>query len=146
MKMCKQKKQSGFSIIEVVLVVLTVGLLLAIILKNYADAVVEERRAIAQQTLYTVVGLQERWFVRRYEYAKTIEEVGGADVAGDYYRLQVTQDPCGDTSCYTITAVAQGEQAEDRECEKMSINNLGVRRALSRDNQDTTTACWESNS
>lgn len=146
MKNYSPRKQSGFSIIEVVLVALTVGLLLAIIFKNYGDAVIEERRAIAQQTLFTVAGLQERWFLRRYEYAATIDDVGGADVAGDYYRLLVTQDPCGNTTCYTVTAVAQGEQEQDRECEKMSINNLGVRRALSRDNQDTTATCWESSS
>lgn len=123
---------------------LTVGLLAAIIFKNYADAVVQERRTIAQQTLYTVAGLQERWFVRMYEYAKVIEQVGGPDAAGDYYVLQVTQDPCGDSSCYTITATALAEQAEDRECEKMSIDNLGVRRAVSWDNRDTTSICWES--
>lgn len=138
------KRQNGFSIIEFILVALTVGLLVAIIFKNYGEAVLQERRTIAQQTLYTVVGLQERWFVRMYEYAKTIEQVGGPDSAGDYYALQVTQDPCGDSSCYTITATALGEQTEDRECEKMSIDNLGVRRAVSRDNRDTTSACWES--
>lgn len=138
------KRQNGFSLIEFILVALTVGLLVAIIFKNYAEAVLQERRTIAQQTLYTVVGLQERWFVRMYEYAKTIEQVGGPDSAGDFYALQVTQDPCGDSSCYTITATALGEQTDDRECEKMSIDNLGVRRAVSRDNRDTTTTCWES--
>lgn len=138
------RPENGFSIIEFILVALTIGLLVAIIFKNYADAVVQERRTIAQQTLYTVAGLQERWFVRMYEYAKTIEQVGGPDAAGDYYVLQVTQDPCGDTTCYTVTAVALGEQKEDRDCERMSINNLGVRRAVSRDNQDTTDTCWES--
>lgn len=138
------KKQSGFSLIEFILVALTIGLLLAIIFKNYAEAVVQERRTIAQQMLYTVAGLQERWFVRMYEYARSIDQVGGAEAAGDYYVLQITQDPCGDASCYTVTAIAKAEQAEDRECERMSINSLGVKRALSRDNRDTTDFCWES--
>ncbi len=137
-------KQRGFSLIEFILVALTVGLILAIIVKNYADAVLHERRTIAQQTLFTAAGLQERWFVRMYEYAKTIDEVGGARAAGDFYLLKVTQDPCGDTSCYTITATATGKQTDDRECEKMSINNLGVKRASSRDNRDTSSVCWES--
>lgn len=140
----RMKRQSGFSLIEFVLVALTVALLIAIIFKNYAEAVVQERRTIAQQALYTVVGLQERWFVRMSEYARSIDQVGGADAAGDYYVLQITQDPCGNTSCFTVTAVAQGEQTDDRDCEKMSINNLGVKRAVSRDNRDTTDKCWES--
>jgi type IV pilus assembly protein PilE len=137
------KHQHGFSIIEFILVALIFGLLMAIIFKNYTDAVLKERRTIAQQALFTVAGLQERWFVRMYHYARTIDEVGGPGAAGDYYRLQVTQDPCGDTSCYTITATATGKQAEDRECEKMSINNLGSKRAVSWENKDTTGACWE---
>lgn len=138
------RQQSGFSIIEFILVALIFGLLLAIIFKNYTDAVLKERRTIAQQTLFTAAGLQERWFVRMYHYAKSIDDVGGARAAGDHYLLQVTQDPCGDASCYTITAIATGEQAEDRECEKMSINNLGSKRAVSHENKDTTSTCWES--
>lgn len=127
-----------------ILVALIFGLLLAIIFKNYADAVVKERRTIAQQTLFTVAGLQERWYVRMYRYANSIDDVGGARAAGDHYLLQVTQDPCGDTSCYTVTATATGEQVKDRECERMSINNLGSKRALSWENKDTTGVCWES--
>jgi Tfp pilus assembly protein PilE len=138
------QRERGISIIEFILVALVVVLLVAIIFKNYSDAVLKERRSIAQQTLYTVAGLQERWFVRMYQYAKSIDDVGGARAAGDYYLLQVTQDPCGDTSCFTVTAIATGEQEEDRDCEKMSLNNLGVKRASSHDNRDTTSICWDS--
>jgi type IV pilus assembly protein PilE len=138
------KQQRGFSLIEFILVALIFGLLVAIIFKNYAEAVLKERRTIAQQTLFTVVGLQERWYVRMYHYANSIDDVGGARAAGDHYLLKVTQDPCGDTNCYTVTATATGEQAKDRECERMSINNLGSKRALSWENKDTTGICWES--
>lgn len=133
----------GFSFFEFIIVALIVGLLLAIIFSNYKTAVLVERRAIAQQALYTVVGLQERWFVRMYEYAKTIDDVGGAEIGGDHFKFRVTQDPCGNTSCFTITATAQGEQEKDNDCERMSITNLGVRRAYNRANGDTTALCWE---
>lgn len=137
-------KQKGFSGIELLIVALVVGLLLAIIIQKYQEAVLVERRAIAQQALYTVSSLQERWFVRMYEYAKTIDDVGGSDSAGEHFILRVTQDPCGDTSCYTVTATAVGDQVDDVECEKMSINNLGVKRSANRANKDTTSECWHS--
>lgn len=135
-------KQAGFSFIEMILAALAVMLVVAIIIANYRDAVIEERRALAQQALMTSAGLQERWFVRLYEYAGSIEKVGGADAAGEYYDLRVTQDPCGDTSCFTVTAIAKGEQQQDSLCERMSINYQGKRRAVNRHNEETTHRCW----
>lgn len=136
-------KQQGFSVIEFILVALTVALLVAIIMKNYADAVLVERRSLAQQGMFTVAGLQERWFIRKYEYASKIDDVGGADVAGEHYQLRITQDPCGNTSCFTVTATAIGEQEEDVECERLTLTNLGVRKAYSRLNKDTSDICWK---
>lgn len=137
------KKQRGFSVVEFILVALTVALLVAIIMKSYADAVLIERRSIAQQGIVTVASLQERWFIRMYEYATTVNEVGGADAAGEHYQLKVTQDPCGNTSCFTVTATAIGEQAEDVDCERLILTNLGVRKAYNRKNEDTSSICWK---
>lgn len=138
----KKTKNSGFSIIELLLVVLTFALLMAIILATFNDAVMAERRALAQQALMTSAGLQERWFIRLYEYAKRIEDVGGPGSAGDGYLLRVTQDPCGDSSCYTVIATVIDSEDGDRECEKMSINSLGVKRATNFNNEDSTKECW----
>lgn len=135
-------KQAGFSLVELLVVALTAVLLLAIIIANYREAVMIERRTIAQQAMMTSASLQERWFVRLYSYAQSIDEVGGADAAGEHYVLSVTQDPCGSLHCFTIVATAVGEQAEDKQCERMFINHLGVRRALNYANQETTFECW----
>lgn len=128
---------------EFILVALTVALLVAIIMKSYAEAVLVERRSIAQQGLVTVAGLQERWFIRMYQYARTIDDVGGDDAAGEHYRLRVTQDPCGETSCFTVTATAIGEQEDDIDCQRIVLNNLGARKAYSRTNEDSTDICWK---
>ena len=135
-------KARGFSLVELLLVVLIAAMIIAIILANYRDAVMVERRSLAQKALLTTAGLQERWFIKLYEYADTIDKLGGSDAAGQNYILKVTQDPCGDTRCYTIVAMAVGEQDVDQQCEKMSINSLGVKRAVNRSNEDTTAECW----
>lgn len=135
-------RQAGFSVLELLLAGITFILLVAIVLANFRDAVVHERRAIAQQALLTTAGLQERWFLKLYKYSKRIEDVGGEDAAGEYYILKVTQDPCGDTTCFTVIATARGEQEKDRDCEKMSINHLGIKRASNFHNEDTTAECW----
>ena len=142
--MALRSKEQGFSLIEFILVALTVALLIAIIMKNYSDAVLVERRSIAQQGLITVAGLQERWFIRMFEYARRIDDVGGADAAGEHYQLRVTQDPCGDASCFTVTATAINEQEEDRACERIILSSSGVRKAFSRENEDTSAVCWKS--
>ena len=135
--------QLGFSVIEVLLVALAAGLIFAIIYKNYEDAVLAERRNIAKQGMVTVVGLQEKWFLRMYKYARSIEQVGGKDIAGDYFEFKITQDPCGDDSCFTVTAKAMGDQEKDIQCDVLTINNMGKRTARSRANQDTTKECWK---
>lgn len=136
-------KQRGFSVVEFILVALTVVLLVAIIMKNYADAVLVERRAIAQQGMVTVASLQERWFIRMHEYAISINDVGGADAGGEHYQLRVTQDPCGNTSCFTVTATAIGEQEKDVDCERITLTNLGVRKSYNRKNEDSSAICWK---
>lgn len=137
------KKQQGVSFIEMLLVVLVIALVVALVINSYQHAVKVERRTIAQQALMTSVSLQERWYLRLHEYARDIKEVGGEHAAGDHYQLRVTQDPCGNTSCFTITATAIGEQLDDKDCQKMSVNHIGQRRALSYHNRDTTDECWD---
>lgn len=137
------KKQQGISLVEMLVVALVVALIVALIYANYRDAVYAERRSIAQQALMTAVSLQERWHLRLYEYARDIREVGGENAAGEHYILSVTQNPCGDTSCFTIIATAIGEQLDDTKCQKMSVNYLGQRRAVDYYNQDTTSECWD---
>jgi Tfp pilus assembly protein PilE len=137
------KQQRGVSFVECIAVALVVGLLLVIILKNYADAVRAERRSLAHQGMFTVVGLQERWFVRMYEYAERIEQVGGPDIAGEHYKFSLTQDPCGNRSCFTVIASFKTGDNEDPECERMSISSSGIRKAYNRDNEDTTEVCWK---
>lgn len=128
---------------EMLVVVLVVALIIALIYANYRDAVYAERRAIAQQALMTGVSLQERWHLRLYEYARDISQLGGENAAGEHYVLSVTQNPCGDTSCFTLFATAVGEQLDDKTCQKMSVNHLGQRRAVDYHNRDTTADCWD---
>lgn len=129
--------------VEFILVALTVALLVAIIMKNYAEAVLVERRAIAQQGLITVAGLQERWYIRMHEYARSIDHVGGTDAGGEHYQLRITQDPCGHTRCFTVTAKAIGEQEEDYDCERIVLNSVGGRKAYNRANEETSDICWK---
>lgn len=138
------RSHRGFSFVELIVVALIAGLLMVIIFNSYDEAVLAERRSLAQQALVTSAGLQERWFLRMYEYAKTIDKVGGPDSAGEHFVLRVTQDPCGNTKCFTLTATAVGEQTKDADCERMSINSNGVRRSTNRRNEDTTQICWGS--
>lgn len=137
------KKHRGISFVEALVVVLVVALIVALIYANYREAVYAERRAIAQQALMTGVSLQERWYLRLYEYARDIRQLGGERAAGEHYLLSVTQNPCGDTSCFTLLATAVGKQLDDKTCQKMSVNHLGQRWSVDHRNRDTTAKCWD---
>jgi Tfp pilus assembly protein PilE len=137
------KKMRGVTIVEFLLVGLIVAFLIMIIINAYNDAVRSERRSFAHRGLLTVAGLQERWFARTYQYAQAIEQVGGADIGGEYYHFQITQDPCGNDSCYTAVARFSSVKAKDPECERFTINNHGLKKAYDYANKDNTELCWK---
>ena len=137
-------RQRGFSAVELLLAGLAVMMVIALIVSKFKEAAVVERRVLAQQALITAAGLQERWFVRMYEYAPSAAELGGADAAGEDYTLRVTHEPCGTNRCFTIWAKAINRQAPDEDCQQFGINSMGVRFALAHDQRDTTRECWSS--
>ena len=91
------REAKGFSTLELLLAGIVVMLLVVIIVDKYREAAQVERRVLAQQALITASTLQERWFARRFEYARSIEQLGGSDSAGEDYLLRVPVAPTSAT-------------------------------------------------
>lgn len=136
------REAKGFSTLELLLTGIVVMLLLVIIVDKYREAAQVERRVLAQQALITAAALQEHWFAKRYEYARSIDQLGGGDSAGEDYLLRVTFEPCGTDKCYTIWARAVNRQTADLTCRQFGIDSMGVRFARDDSDRDTTAECW----
>lgn len=129
------KRDQGFSIIELLVVVAILGILAAIAIPAYTKYVTNARRADGKAALVDAAQRMERHFTNNHIFG--VIESGsytGANIAAEsesgYYALEVT---AANATAFTIQATAQGKQASDTLCATMTINQLG---------QKTPSACW----
>ena len=125
-----QQATNGFSLIELMISVAIVGVLASIAYPYYGDFVQKTRRTDAQLALLEQVQAMERCKATNYSFTGcTLSSTTSPE---GHYTLTLTST----ASSYTIEADGIGVQAQDTECNNMSINNLGVR------TPDASADCW----
>ena len=124
------KKRSGFTMIELMIVLIVVAVLLALAYPSYTQYVRKSKRAEAQQLLMNWSVNQEIWRSNNPQYA------GDGDISPpthDNYGFTVDVA----TSSFTLTADANGDQANDVEdgqsCDVMTLNENGQKQPI---------VCW----
>lgn len=126
----------GFTLIEVMIVVVILGILAAIALPNYQQYVIRSNRTEGMALLNDAAARQERYFSQNNAYASTAAKLGlSALSANRLYELAITVK----ADSYTLTATPQGSQTRDSTCGKLTLNSLGVR---GQDAKGSTSECW----
>ncbi|AXI82497.1 type IV pilin protein [Xylella taiwanensis] len=132
--MIKNKKQSGFTLIEVMIVVVIVAVLAGIAIANYQGSILRTRRSAAQGCLQQQAQFMERYYTTNMTYAKAAESVPGCDPSlrlNDFYRFTSTVQAMS----FTLTATPQGTQTRDN-CGTLTLLSTGERTASGGD------GCW----
>ena len=127
------KKQSGFTLIELMIVVVIIGILAAIALPSYQQYVERTRRSLAQADLLELVQVMERRYSATFDYRD-----GGANPslpfttsprnAAEPTAYNISFPATVTRSSFTIQAVPAALQSGDR-CGTLTITNQGVRTA-----------------
>lgn len=73
-------KNSGFTLIEVIIVVAILAILATIAVPSYMESVRKSKRADAQGALLGLAGSMERYFTENNSYCSAAQQAGGADV------------------------------------------------------------------
>jgi len=126
-------KATGFSLIELMIVVIIVGILMAISVPAYQGYVLRSHRTDAHSSLLDIAARQERFVAQRNTYTTVIAadtglNMGSANSPEGYYTLEVKPGACVDiASCYLIEASAAGTQANDTGCTLISYNSAGTK-------------------
>lgn len=143
------RRAAGFTLVELIIVVVVVGILMAVALPGYQESMQKARRTDAKAGLMDAANRQERYMLDRSRYATDMTELGfGADPMiseEGHYSIDVEEpdppDPnCSIATCYVLTAtpVANGAQAGDTRCASFSLSSGGARTASG----SGATECW----
>ena len=116
------KRARGFSLIEIMTVVVIIGILVAIAVPSYQNYLRKGRRAAAQSYLMEVTNAQQQYLMDARAYAPdvtTLQKPTPTDV-GSFYAIAIaTSTP---PPAFPITATPSGVQAADG---VLAIDNLG---------------------
>lgn len=123
-----QMKSKGFTLIEVMIVVVIVGILAAIAYPSYQQYVISGNRTDGRATLLNTAQALERCFTQFSAYNNascTIANGATINSSKGLYTIGVVS--AATTYTLTATPVAGKMQARDTRCTTITLNNLGVK-------------------
>lgn len=130
-------RQSGFSLIELMIVITIVGILASVALPKYREHVIQSRRSEARSAIEEIRNLQYEFF-QNYKRYGTLSEINHATTTpGGYYQLGVTANVLR----FSATATAIGNQASDNECAVFSLTSVDTFVSYNT-NSSQTFDCW----
>lgn len=138
----KARHPGGFTLIELMIAVVIVGILAAVAYPNYTNYLRDSRRADCKAVMLSAANALERRFSVDNRYPDEAAEGAAGPLAGfvcpvgggtTTYDLEYAQDDGG--AGFTLTATPTGPQTHDR-CGTLTLTNTGARSA------DGTGTCW----
>ena len=120
------KKQHGFTLIELMIAVAIVGILAAIALPNYTEYVKRASRAEAVAALLDAANKQEQYFVDNREYTELASDLGiQSKTENGHFELTIK---VVDKNTFTITAKPiAGSVKGDKSCKEIWITDTGLK-------------------
>lgn len=146
---------SGFTLIELMMVIAVVAVLAAIAIPAYNDQVTKARRADAKTSIMELVSRQERFYTQYLSYTSTIVgpngcsgtacglNMGSNKSSEGFYTLAVTTSPNGcapasSTLCRGFEVTATPIAVDDK-CKTLTISHTGVETSTG---SESAEYCW----
>lgn len=147
---CATRPQRGFTLLELMIVVVIISVLAAIAIPAYGRYAYRARRADGQELLLRIASAQERFYATNNKYGP----LSGANGLGytdpaisekGYYSVAsvVSADPAGNSSqTFIATATPISSQANDL-CGALTINHAGVKTpGTASASSNSNGSCW----
>ncbi|MEM7543458.1 MAG: type IV pilin protein [Pseudomonadota bacterium] len=136
------KKQHGFTLMELMITVVIIGILAAVAYPQYNNYTKRARRGEARNFLIDAAARQERYYFDNNSYANTTALLGyaSANSENNWYTLGIAAGATSDiTTSYTMTATRAGVMVGD-ECGNYTLDSRGTEGLAS--SSEAVADCW----
>ena len=129
-------RNKGFTLIELMVTVIIIGILAAIVYPSYIEQVRKTRRTNAESDLVELASFMERYYTQNFTYLSGGNAVtlpfteSPKDGTSKYYDLKVAATK----TTFTLSAVPKNSQASDS-CGTLTLTQTGQHGAAKSD-------CW----
>ena len=135
----------GFTLVELMIVIVIVAILLAVALPSYQNSVQKGRRADAKSALLDVANRQEGYMLDRGTYSLELTDLGFNQnpYTSEEGHYSVAATVCSGGSiarCYVLTATPRSDspQVDDTRCTSFILHSNGSKTAEGSDQLN----CW----
>lgn len=139
------RANKGFTLIEVLIVIVIIGVLAGIAYPAYTDYVLKAKRTEAQVALVNIANKQEMYYLDHRQYAENLQSELGLSAnpfitENGYYSISTSS--ANPTTGFTLTATAISSQANDEDCASLSITHELAKSALTKSGS-ASADCWK---
>jgi type IV pilus assembly protein PilE len=157
MKLHRLKRITGFSLIELMVVVVIAAILVSLALPSYMLQVRQSRRTEARTAILDLAGREERFFsTNGANYTNAPGSLGynalPAIVGTGYYQLSVCvpagacdpnpNPPAAPSYYISAVPVAGQSQVNDLQCQSFGVDSAGRQFARDSAGNDNSVLCW----